>query len=269
MQSDRHPTAPEHISEVDRRLSPLWAMTGRTTVTPTVSLDRDHVTAAHTYGEWTTVKEATCTAAGQKQHTCTKCGHVETQVIPATGHHWVDNGDGTHTCPDCQVPPRASLLNTNSALELRVVDAEGMDQPFTGEPERHPAHLHRCLRHRHPYRRPGYPALPAGPWRTDHPVRHQWPDQQLRHQRPAGTGQRQRSVVTSPTVGARRAHPAAGGGSPPANWRKASPNPGGGVYRKAPLASLLQKPPARSASVPGAFFWLWAGFPLSKPLRHA
>ena len=92
--------------------------------------DRDHVTAAHSYGEWTTVKAATCTTAGQKQHTCTECGHVETQEIPATGHHWKDNGDGTHTCPDCGAT-EGQPFNTNSALELRVVDAEGMDQPFT------------------------------------------------------------------------------------------------------------------------------------------
>ena len=92
--------------------------------------DRDHVTAAHSYGEWTTVKEATCTAAGQKQHTCTECGHVETQEIPATGHHWVDNGNGTHTCTKCGAT-EALPANTNSALELRVVDAEGMNQPFT------------------------------------------------------------------------------------------------------------------------------------------
>ena len=87
-------------------------------------------TEAHSYGEWTTVTPATCTAAGQKQHTCTVCGHVETQEIPATGHHWVDNGDGTHTCPDCGAT-KGQPFNTNSALELRVVDAEGMDQPFT------------------------------------------------------------------------------------------------------------------------------------------
>ncbi|MFR2600140.1 MAG: hypothetical protein ACLTAA_01515 [Faecalibacterium prausnitzii] len=96
----------------------------------THTCDRDHVTVAHSYSEWTTVKEATCTAAGQKQHTCTECGHVETEVIPATGHHWVDKGDGTHTCPDCGAT-EGQPFNTNSALELRVVDAEGMDQPFT------------------------------------------------------------------------------------------------------------------------------------------
>lgn len=92
--------------------------------------DRDHLTAAHTYGDWVVVTPATCTTAGQKQHTCTECGHVETQEIPATGHHWKDNGDGTHTCPDCGAT-EGQPFNTNSALELRVVDAEGMDQPFT------------------------------------------------------------------------------------------------------------------------------------------
>ena len=87
-------------------------------------------TEAHSYGEWTTVTPATCTTAGQKQRTCTECGHVETQEIPATGHHWKDNGDGTHTCTKCGAT-EGQPFNTNSALELRVVDAEGMNQPFT------------------------------------------------------------------------------------------------------------------------------------------
>ena len=128
-ESDRHATAPEHIDEWTETIPALghdWKDNGDANHI----CDRDHVTAAHTYGEWTTVKEATCTAAGQKQHTCTECGHVETEVIPATGHHWVDKGDGTHTCPDCGATETLPV-NTNSALELRVVDAEGMDQPFT------------------------------------------------------------------------------------------------------------------------------------------
>ena len=128
-ESDRYATAPEHIDEWTETIPALghdWKDNGDANHI----CDRDHVTAAHTYGEWTTVKEATCTAAGQKQHTCTECGHVETEVIPATGHHWKDNGDGTHTCPDCGAT-EGQPFNTNSALELRVVDAEGMNQPFT------------------------------------------------------------------------------------------------------------------------------------------
>ena len=128
-ESDRHATAPEHIDEWTETIPALghdWKDNGDANHI----CDRDHVTAAHTYGEWTTVKEATCTAAGQKQHTCTECGHEQTRPIPATGHHWKDNGDGTHTCPDCGAT-EGQPVNTNSALELRVVDAEGMNQPFT------------------------------------------------------------------------------------------------------------------------------------------
>ena len=85
-------------------------------------------------------KDATCTEDGWVKYECTyesdryatapehKDQWVET--IPATGHHWKDNGNGTHTCTKCGAT-EALPVNTNSALELRVVDAEGMDQPFT------------------------------------------------------------------------------------------------------------------------------------------
>ena len=128
-ESNRYATAPEHNyqwTETIPATGHTWTDNGDANHICT----KDNVTEAHSYGEWTTVTPATCTTAGQKQHTCTKCGHVETQEIPATGHHWKDNGDGTHTCPDCGAT-EGQPVNTNSALELRVVDAEGMDQPFT------------------------------------------------------------------------------------------------------------------------------------------
>ena len=78
-------------------------------------------------------KEPTCTEPGYTgDEVCDACGTVvkKGKVIPALGHHWKDNGDGTHTCPDCGAT-EGQPVNTNSALELRVVDAEGMDQPFT------------------------------------------------------------------------------------------------------------------------------------------
>ena len=78
-------------------------------------------------------KEPTCTEPGYTgDEVCDACGTVVKKgtVIPATGHHWVDNGDGTHTCTNCGAT-EGQPVNTNSALELRVVDAEGMDRPFT------------------------------------------------------------------------------------------------------------------------------------------
>lgn len=42
-------------------------------------------TGEHAYGEWTTEKEPTATEDGSRSRTCGTCGHVETQVLPATG----------------------------------------------------------------------------------------------------------------------------------------------------------------------------------------
>ena len=129
LESDNHAAAPTHTDrwkEYIPATGHTWKDNG----------DANHIcvkgdaTEAHAYGEWTTVTAATCTTKGEKKHTCTVCGHVETQEIPATGHHWVDKGNGTHTCPDCGAT-EGQPVNTNSALELRVVDAEGMNQPFT------------------------------------------------------------------------------------------------------------------------------------------
>ncbi len=85
-------------------------------------------------------KDATCTEDGWVKYGCTyesdryatapEHNYQWTETIPALGHHWKDNGDGTHTCTKCGAT-EALPADTNSALELRVVDAEGMDQPFT------------------------------------------------------------------------------------------------------------------------------------------
>ena len=85
----------------------------------------------HDWDDWQVTTPATCTKEGVETRYCKHDhSHVETRPIPATGHHWVDNGDGTHTCPDCGAT-EGQPFNTNSALELRVVDAEGMNEPFT------------------------------------------------------------------------------------------------------------------------------------------
>ena len=85
-------------------------------------------------------KDATCTEDGWVEYECNyehengapgnSCGRTWKVPIPALGHHWKDNGDGTHTCTKCGAT-EALPSDTNSALELRVVDAEGMNEPFT------------------------------------------------------------------------------------------------------------------------------------------
>ena len=80
----------------------------------------------HDWGAWTVTTPATCTNEGVETRICNRDpSHVETRTIPTTGHNWVDNGDGTHTCTNC------GATEAVGALELRVVDAEGMNEPFT------------------------------------------------------------------------------------------------------------------------------------------
>ncbi len=55
----------------------------------------DKVEHTHSFGEWTVTKAATCTEPGEQTRSC-ECGYSETQVIPATGHDYV-NG----VCANC------------------------------------------------------------------------------------------------------------------------------------------------------------------------
>ena len=50
------------------------------------------------FGDWTVVKEATCTASGLKQRTCSYDGYTETIVIPATGHNFGNNSPSCLVC---------------------------------------------------------------------------------------------------------------------------------------------------------------------------
>ena len=65
---------------------------------------------AHNFGEWTTIKETTCTADGEQVRKCSTCGEMETRVIPATGHQYVEtiveptcteDGYAEHVCSIC------------------------------------------------------------------------------------------------------------------------------------------------------------------------
>ena len=46
------------------------------------------VTEGHTWGEWETVKQATCTEAGKKERRCSACTEIEYETIPALNHNY-------------------------------------------------------------------------------------------------------------------------------------------------------------------------------------
>ena len=93
-------------------------------------------------------KDATCTEEGWVKYECNyehekgatgnSCGRTWKETIPKKGHtwgEWVEDtaaGTRTHECSVCHATETEALpADTNSALELRVVDAEGMNEPFT------------------------------------------------------------------------------------------------------------------------------------------
>ena len=59
----------------------------------------------HTWGEWKTVKEASCGAEGQRQRTCSVCGKSETETIAALKHNyrvdWEDDEAVYYVCANC------------------------------------------------------------------------------------------------------------------------------------------------------------------------
>ena len=63
------------------------------TTTPTTPPPAEDPTCTHTNKTWKVTKPATCTAEGESQYVCDRCGEVlETKAVPALGHdegEWV------------------------------------------------------------------------------------------------------------------------------------------------------------------------------------
>lgn len=64
----------------------------------------------HSFGNWTQVTAATCTAPGSEKRVCTRCGKTETRTVNALGHNYrvelssptcTDNGTSTVYCTRC------------------------------------------------------------------------------------------------------------------------------------------------------------------------
>ena len=74
----------------------------------TVSYTKGGTTAcSHSYTSKVTTA-ATCTTAGVKTYTCSKCGNIYSETIPATGHHFVSG-----TCTSCGLfDGSTALVNT-------------------------------------------------------------------------------------------------------------------------------------------------------------
>ena len=86
--------------------------------------DMTDVCITHTFGEWTTVKAATCTEAGSEKRVCSVCGTEETRTIAALGHKfgaWTVTTSAT--CTKAGVETRTCSVCSTS--ETRTVAALG------------------------------------------------------------------------------------------------------------------------------------------------
>ena len=86
--------------------------------------DMTDVCITHTFGEWTTVKAATCTEAGSEKRVCSVCRTEETRTIAALGHKfgaWTVTTSAT--CTEAGVETRTCSVCSTS--ETRTVAALG------------------------------------------------------------------------------------------------------------------------------------------------
>ncbi len=81
----------------------------------------------HSFGEWETVKEATCTEAGREKRTCSRCKTDETRETDMEEHEWSDSYLGEnadpqkhyHVCKACGIRDSGAehIWNVDAATE--------------------------------------------------------------------------------------------------------------------------------------------------------
>lgn len=85
----------------------------------------------HSYGEWTTVTNESCTEAGLQKRVCSVCGDEEEQEIPA-GHDW--RAWTTTTEPTCDVDgEKTRECRDCNETETEVIKAPGHEKEITTE----------------------------------------------------------------------------------------------------------------------------------------
>lgn len=93
----------------------------------------------HTYGDWIVVKEASYTAAGSQERTCTKCGEKETgsiEKLVCTEHtfgEWatttepgrITKGEKERACTKCNKKEKEDIPELGVSFKVVVKDASG------------------------------------------------------------------------------------------------------------------------------------------------
>jgi len=82
----------------------------------------------HTYGEWQTTTEPTCTTAGQREQVCSGCGDTIKETIPALGHDWEKayTEDLAATCTEDGIESQ-HCSRCDAVQNEKVIPAKGHD----------------------------------------------------------------------------------------------------------------------------------------------
>ncbi len=76
----------------------------------------------HDYADPVTTKAPTCTESGEQTSTCSRCSDIKTEPIPATGHKFIENTDGDYECAN------ERDASGNSATIVIPIVAEGYNK---------------------------------------------------------------------------------------------------------------------------------------------
>lgn len=88
---------------------PTATPTSTTTPAPTSTV------CNHIYGAWTTTVEAVCGDAGSRSRTCSTCGNVETETIPAPGKHsYFCTSDSQNHWQQCSICGKKTAITAHT-----------------------------------------------------------------------------------------------------------------------------------------------------------
>ncbi len=94
----------------------------------------------HSYGEWYTSVDPTCTAEGKKRHDCENCSHYEEQTIASGGHDYeskviaacISTGFTKYTCTVCGDTYKESYVSVNGKHVYDDGECTGCDRNKIG-----------------------------------------------------------------------------------------------------------------------------------------
>ena len=79
----------------------------------------------HDYGEWVTVKQATCTTSGEMTQTCKRCGYVFLSIVNMTGHQYEEDSKEATCTEDGYTQQKCKRCG--AVEDYEVIEALGHD----------------------------------------------------------------------------------------------------------------------------------------------